>query len=67
MWRIGTCILADRRPTSVFPRWQGILGCAVALCYVVGAPIAFSWQGPFAWDGLSGSGLQPRPSLARYF
>lgn len=51
---IGACILADRRPTPVFPRWLGILSCAVALCYVVGAPIAFSRHGPFAWDGLMG-------------
>lgn len=51
---LATCILLDRRPDPIYPRWVGYLGYWLALCYFVGALVPFFHRGPFAWNGVFG-------------
>jgi hypothetical protein len=49
---IGTCILLDRRPHPVFPRWIGFLNFWVAILLIPGGLLVCFKAGPFAWNGL---------------
>ena len=49
---VGLCILSDRLPEPVFPRWVGFYNLWVAVLFVPGGMLTFFKTGPFAWDGL---------------
>jgi hypothetical protein len=51
---IGLCILSAPPERAVYPRWIGFFCFWIAVCYLVGALIAFFKVGPFAWNGLFG-------------
>lgn len=51
---IGFCILGAAPGRAVYPRWMGYFCFWIAVCYLVGALIAFFKSGPFAWNGLFG-------------
>lgn len=48
---IGICVIQDRRPDPVFPRWYAYLNFfAVAGVFPAGLVVFFK-SGPLAWDG----------------
>lgn len=49
---IAFCVLTDKSPRPLFPRWVGYFNIWVAICFVAGAPIPFFHTGPLAWNGL---------------
>lgn len=49
---IAICVLSDKSPQPLFPRWVAFLNIWVALLYLPGALIPFFKTGPFAWNGL---------------
>lgn len=51
---IGLCILGASPERHVYPRWVGYFCFWIAVCYAVGALIAFFKTGPWAWNGLFG-------------
>lgn len=49
---IGLCILSDKSPTPVYPRWIGFYNYWVALLFLPGAILPFFKTGPFSWVGI---------------
>lgn len=50
---IALCVLGDKGPKRVFPRWFGYAQLWIATAFLVGEAVAFFKTGPFAWDGLA--------------
>lgn len=48
---IALCVLRDRRPTPVIPRYYGYFNLWVATVFVPGGLIYFFKSGAFAWNG----------------
>ena len=48
---IAFCVLSDKKPQPVFPRWFGFFNLWIATGFLVGEAVAFSQVGPFAWNG----------------
>lgn len=49
---IGICILRDRHPAPIIPRWYGYFNLWAATLFVPGGLIYFFKDGPFAWNGV---------------
>lgn len=49
---IGWCILQDRRPVPIFPRWYGYLNLFVAIAVCGGTWCVLFRTGPLAWNGI---------------
>ncbi len=49
---IGICVLRDRLPVPILPRWYGYFNIWVGLLFIPGGLIYFFKDGPFAWNGL---------------
>jgi hypothetical protein len=49
---IGVCVLKDRRPDPIYPRWFGFATLWSAILFLPGALIPFFKHGAFTWMGL---------------
>jgi hypothetical protein len=49
---IGICILTDKNPVKVYPRWVGYANIWISVIYLPGGLDTFFHDGPFAWNGL---------------
>jgi hypothetical protein len=49
---IGCCVLRDKRPEPIFPRWIGYLNLWFVLTMLPGSILSFFKVGPFAWNGV---------------
>jgi hypothetical protein len=49
---IGFCILQDKRPRPIFPRWSGYFNIWVGTLISPGAVVCMFKTGPLAWRGL---------------
>lgn len=49
---IALCILTDKNPIKVYPRWVGFANLWISLLYLPGGLAPFFHDGPFAWNGL---------------
>lgn len=49
---IALCILLDKHPRPLFPRWVGFMSIWLAVLMAPTALIPFLKSGPFAWNGI---------------
>jgi hypothetical protein len=51
---IGICILNDKSPNKIYPRWLGFWNIWLSLVYAPAMILPFVKTGPFAWNGVLG-------------
>jgi hypothetical protein len=54
---IGACILIDKGPRRILPRWLGYYNIVTAILTVPAFTIPFHYSGPGAWNGKAALGV----------